>query len=80
MSPEAGIVMEPATLAFHYDDVYYQPICIKIINPAVDNKALQEMINSLCTLGPIGLNVSVALALLNLCLPILYSIFQFSYK
>lgn len=60
VSPESGIVMEPETLAFHYDDVFYQTIGIKI-NTAIDNKALQEMTDSLCTLGPIRLNISSAL-------------------
>lgn len=60
VSPDVGIVMEPETLAFHYDDVYYQTIGI-IINPAIDNKALQEVTNSLCSLGPTRLNVSSAL-------------------
>lgn len=60
VSPESSIVMEPETLAFHYDDVYYQTIGITI-RPAIDNKALQEMTDSLCTLGPIRLNVSSAL-------------------
>lgn len=60
VSPESSIVMEPETLAFHYDDVYYKTIGIKI-RPAIDNKALQEMADSLCTLGPIRLNVSSAL-------------------
>lgn len=60
VSPESSIVMEPETLAFHYDDVYYQKIGIKT-RPAIDNKALQEMTDSLCTLGPIRLNVSSAL-------------------
>lgn len=60
VSPDAGIVMEPETLAFHYDDVYYQTIGIKI-DPAIDNKALQEATKSLCTLGPIRLNISSSL-------------------
>lgn len=60
VSPESSIVMEPETVDFHYDDVYYKTIGIKI-RPAIGNKALQEMADSLCTLGPIRLNVSSAL-------------------
>lgn len=62
VSPDTGIVMEPETLAFHYDDVYYQTIGIKI-DPAIDNKALQEATKSLCTLGPIRLNISSSLGI-----------------
>lgn len=60
VSHNLGIVLEPSTLAFHYEDIAYHTVGVEI-NPGLSNDTLNEKIKGVCALGDVRANVTNAI-------------------